>query len=271
MKKLFLIIAFLLIVWAFFVEPNFLVVNSFGVNLPELKGLKVVFVGDFHVKPYQKNRLSHIVDKINEQHPDLILSTGDFVSGHELKQSLPIEEIAKELSRLKPKYGFYTVLGNHDWWQDGEKIKRILEQNGIIVLGNDNRKLNINGNVLYIAGVEDMQTRNVDLVKALKNTSHSAILLTHTPDIFPFITNKSNSIIADNIDLTLAGHTHGGQVHIPFFGALIVPSSYGKKYAQGLITENRKKMFVTKGMGTSILPVRFNCPPEIVVIEYEAD
>ena len=246
-----------------------LFVNQQTFRIKGLEGLKVVFVGDFHVKPHQKSRLKYVVKKINEQHPDLILSTGDFVSEHHAKQSLPIEEIAKELVNLKSKYGFYTVLGNHDWWQGGEKIQRVLEKNGVIVLGNENRKININGKILYIAGVEDMGTRNVDLVKALKNANHPTILLTHTPDVFPFVTDKASSKITGKVDLTLAGHTHGGQIVLPFVGSLIVPSDYGKKYAKGLVEENGKKMFVTKGIGTSILPIRFNCAPEIVVINFK--
>jgi uncharacterized protein len=269
MRKIILLSILLLFIWAFFIEPNMLVVKTMNLYVPNLKGLKVVFVGDFHIKPNQKSRLEYVVKKINEQHPDLILSTGDFVSGHDPKQSLPIEEIAQELSKLESKYGFYTVLGNHDWWQGGEKIEKALEQNGIVVLGNENKKLNINGRTLYIAGVEDMDTRNIDLPKTLKNTNHPTILLTHTPDVFPFVADKSNSKITGKVDLTLAGHTHGGQVNLPFVGALVVPSSYGNKYAQGLIEENGKKMFVTKGIGTSILPVRFNCLPEIVVINFD--
>ncbi len=269
MRKFILIGILILVIWSFFIEPNMLIVNNQAFNIKGLEGLKVVFVGDFHVKPNQKNRLACVVNKINEQHPDLILSTGDFVSGHDPKQSLSIEEIAQELSKLKPKYGFYTVLGNHDWWQGGEKIEKVLESNGIIVLGNENKKLNINEKVLYIAGVEDMDTRNIDLSKALKNTNHPAILLTHTPDVFPFIADETNSKITNKVDLTLAGHTHGGQVNLPFIGVLIVPSSYGNKYARGLIEEKGKKMFVTKGIGTSILPVRFNCTPEIVVINFD--
>lgn len=269
MKKLFWIILFLLIIWTFFIEPNMLSVTDLNFKINGIKGLKVVFVGDFHIKTNQKKRLQYIVKKIEEQHPDLILSTGDFVSGYDPIQSLPIEQIAKELSTLKPKYGFYTVLGNHDWWQGGEKSEKILEENGIIVLQNENKVLKINGENLYIAGVEDMLTRNIDLVKTLKNTQHPTILLTHSPDVFPFITDESNSKITGKVDLTLAGHTHSGQVNVPFIGPLIVPSDYGKKYAQGLVKENNKTMFVTKGIGTSILPVRFNCTPEIVVINFD--
>jgi len=268
MKNFFVIICALLFIWSFFIEPNMLAVRTLNLQVQGLKGLKVVFVGDFHIKPYQKKRLSYIVKKINEQRPDLILSIGDFVSGHHPKQSLPIEDIAKEFSKLKPKYGFYAVLGNHDWWQGGERIEKVLEKNGIIVLGNENKVINIKGKKLYIAGVEDITTRNIDLVKALKNVQSPSILLTHSPDVFPFVADPGSSKITGQVDLTLAGHTHGGQVNIPFIGSLIVPSDYGQKYAQGLIKENGKAMFVTKGIGTSILPIRFNCIPEIVVINF---
>lgn len=266
--KFFILISTLLAVWAFLVEPNLLIVNNIDMNIKNLKGLKVVFMGDFHIKPYQKRRLIRIVNEINKQHPDLILCAGDFVSGHKPKQSLPIEDIAKELSILKPKYGFYAVLGNHDWWQGGDNITNVLRKNGIIVLGNENRVIDINNKKLYIAGAEDITTRSIDLAKSLENVSSPTILLTHSPDIFPFITKKTNFDLTKNVDLTLAGHLHGGQVSIPFIGPLIIPSSYGSKYAKGLIKENGKLMFVTQGIGTSILNVRFNCVPEIVVINF---
>lgn len=263
MKRIFLIIVVILIFWSLFIEPNMLKVTILNLNINGLKGLKVVFIGDLHVKPYQKKHLKNIVEKIDKQNPDLILCIGDFVSGHKESQSLSIEEIAQELSVLKPKYGFYTVLGNHDWWQGGEKIEKVLERNGIIVFGNENKTINvINGKKICIVGVEDLSTRSVDVEKAFENIRQPSILLSHSPDVFPLI-NKQNSV-----DLVLAGHTHGGQVRFPFIGPLIVPSEYGNKYAQGLIEESGHTMFVTKGIGTSIMPVRFNCIPEIVVINF---
>lgn len=262
MRKIFLIVIIILGVWAFLIEPSILKVSIINLKNNHLKGLKVVFIGDLHVKPYQKKHLKNIVKKISEQHPDLILCIGDFVSGHKKSQSLSIEEITQELSVLKPKYGFYTTLGNHDWWQGGENIEKVLEESGIIVLGNENITININDKKLCIAGIEDLSTKGVDIEKALKNIHQPSILLSHSPDVFPLI-NKQNKI-----DLVLAGHTHGGQVRFPFIGPLIVPSDYGNKYAQGLIEESNHIMFVTKGIGTSIIPVRFNCTPEIVVINF---
>lgn len=269
MKKIIITILCLILVWAFFIEPNMLTVNPLNISVKGLDGLKVVFVGDLHVKPNQKKNIVRVVEEINAQNPDIILTAGDFVSGHFERESMPIEDIAQELSKLKSKYGIYAVLGNHDWWQGGEKIQKALEKDGIVVLANENKVLNINGEKLYIAGVEDITTRNIDLVKALKGTSSPTILLTHSPDVFPFITRKEDFTVTKNVDLTLAGHTHGGQVVIPFIGPLHTNSDFGNRYVRGLIKENGKTMFVTKGIGTSILPVRFNCVPEIVVINFK--
>lgn len=266
--KILLILFIAIFFWSVFIEPNLLAVRTYNLKMSELQGLKIVFVSDFHVKKYQKYRLRHIVNVINEQNPDLIISTGDFVSGHHRFQSMQIKDIANELSNLRSKYGTYAVLGNHDWWQGGEVIGNTLESKGITVLGNENITINIEGKKLYLAGVEDITTRNIDIVKALNNVHSPSILLTHSPDVFPFVTNKNDNKITGSIDLTLAGHTHGGQVVIPFVGPIVVPSAFGKKYASGEIIENGRKMFVTKGLGTSILPIRFNCIPEIVVIDF---
>ena len=258
MKNILLItISILLIIWSFFIEPNQLVVTNYSIKDENLKGLKFVFVGDFHIKPNQHKRLTKVVDLINEQRPDLVLSVGDFVSGHEANMTMLIEDITKELKKVKSKYGFYTVLGNHDWWQDGNTITDVLNKNGIKVLANNSVKID----KFYIAGVEDITTREPNVYQALEGTKSPVILLSHSPDIFPKVPN--------NVNLTLAGHVHGGQVRLPLLGALIVPSEYRDKYSLGLIEENGKKMIVTKGIGNSILPIRFNCTPEIVVIKFE--
>lgn len=236
-----------------------LTIKQYKLNDKELKGIKIVLVGDFHIKSNQNKRLNKIVSLINEQQPDIILSVGDFVSGHNKNMTMPINDIVKQLKNAKSKYGFYTVLGNHDYWIDVDEISESLSKNDIKVLANSNKKININGKDIYIAGIEDIVT--ADINKTLYNTKKPIILLTHYPDIFPSVPSKVN--------LTLAGHVHGGQVRLPFIGAIIIPSQYGNRYAQGLIEEDGKKMIVTKGIGNSILNIRFNCVPEIVVIEFE--
>lgn len=260
-KALLTFLAIFLFIYGFFIEPNMLTVKHYKINDNTLKGIKIVFASDFHIKPNQTKRLSKVVEMINEQNPDIVLSVGDFVNGHEEKMTMPIDDIAKQLKNIRSKYGFYTVLGNHDWWIDGEGITKTLTENGIKVLVNSNTKVNINGKDIYIAGVEDTTTRTPDIYSAIDNTKNPVILLTHSPDVFPRVPTEVN--------LTLSGHVHGGQVRLPLLGALIVPSDYGNKYSSDLIEEKGKKMIVTKGIGNSILNVRFNCIPEIVVIEFE--
>lgn len=257
-----LIILFL--IYSVFVEPNMLVVKRYEIEDEALSGIKIVFVSDFHVKKYQKGRLKRTVELINKQNADIVLSAGDYVSGHKIKSTLNIEELFKELSKIKSKYGYYTVLGNHDGWIGENIISKELEKYSVKVLKNENTALNIEGRTIYIAGIEDLITGNPSVVKALNGVKAPVILLTHHPDMF--------TLVPYGVNLTLAGHTHGGQIRLPFIGALIVPSQFGNKYAMGLIEEKSdnktKKMIVTKGIGTSIIPVRFNCIPEIVVIEF---
>ena len=180
---------------------------------------------------------------------------GDYVSGHKKGQSLPIDKIALELTNLNSKYGTFAVVGNHDGWQGKEEVISELEKNNINVLFNNNICLE----KFCIAGVDDPQTGTADVEKALAGIQKPVILLTHTPDIMPKI--------PETVNLTLAGHLHGGQIRLN--GAIIVPSAYGKKYANGFLLDHNRKIYTTKGLGTSILPIRFNCLPEIVVIEFE--
>ena len=264
MKNLkFIIFIFLFILlgcYSIFIEPNKLEVNYYKIQDTQLKGIKIVFVSDFHIKPHQQKRLDKVIDLINAENPDLVLSVGDFVSGHNEKMTMPIEDIAKALGTVKSKYGFYTTLGNHDGWYNSERITKVLEDNGIKVLANENISLQLNDQKFYIAGVEDFMTGKPNIYEALDGTKSPTILLTHSPDMFVKV--------PEDINLTLAGHTHGGQVRIPFIGPIFTASNFGDKYTKGLIEEEGKKLITTTGIGTSIFPVRFNCFPEIVVIEF---
>ena len=264
MKKYLLITLFIITLllagYSYFIEPNKLEVTNYTIQDKELSGVKIVFASDFHIKPYGQKRLEKVVETINAQNPDVVISAGDFVCGHTEHSTMHPQKIAEGLAKVKSKYGFYTTLGNHDGWYDRWYIKELLEKQNIKVLNNKNEKLQINGKEIFIAGVEDMMTAFPNMEDALKGTKTPTILLTHTPDVFPDIPR--------NVNLTLAGHTHGGQVRLPLLGALIVPSDYGNKYSSGLIEEKGKKMIVTNGIGVSILPIRFNCPPEVIVIEF---
>ena len=130
-----------------------------------------------------------------------------------------------------------------------------------MTLSNNNTFVQTEDKGFFIAGVEDLKTGRPDVKKALKGINGAVILLTHSPDVF--------EDVPDSVNLTLAGHLHGGQVRIPFIGAIFCPSKFGTKYACGYFEENNKKMYVTTGIGTSKLPIRFLCIPEIVVIDFE--
>lgn len=254
--KLFFITVLLLIIWSACIEPNIITVNKVQINDEQLRGTKIVFASDLHIKPHESIRLKRTVNIINKQNADIILLGGDYVNGHNKGNSMTIQDIAQGLAKLQSKYGTFAVIGNHDGWQGKEEAIKALKDNNINVLVNENKK----AGKIYIAGVDDMQTGNPDIYQALKGVNAPVILLSHTPDIFPKV--------PDTVNLTLAGHLHCGQIRFPGIGPIILPSKFGKKYAEGLIIEKGKKMFVSLGLGCSILPIRFNCPPEIVVIEF---
>lgn len=253
--------AVVLFVWAYTIEPNLIEVKHYKLKDEKLAGLRIVFASDFHVAKQDLHRFQKIIRTIQCQNPDIILLGGDFIKGHKEQNSMSPERIAAKLRKLKAPYGIFAVLGNHDWYIGGRKMKHALQAAGILVLENDNEVIRHNGQIFTIAGVADKNTCVPDLALALNNTPQPRILLTHSPDVFPDI--------AEPVNLVLAGHTHGGQIKLPFFGALLVPSEHGRRYAEGLIEENGIKMIVSKGLGTSLMPLRFNCRPEILVIEFE--
>jgi predicted MPP superfamily phosphohydrolase len=165
-------------------------------------------------------------------------------------------EYAPILAHLHAPLGVYAVLGNHDWWDNGPHIQAALELNGIRVLSNRAVRIQRNGRAFWIGGLADLWTQRPDIpgVVAQTNPAEPLIFITHNPDLFPQIPSR--------VSLTLAGHTHGGQVDLPFVGRPVTVSNYNK----GHILENGRHMFITSGVGTSGLPVRFRVPPEIAIL-----
>lgn len=258
--KLLSFIAILLFIWSFWIEPNLITIRCYSVPDKELKGLHAVFISDLHIKKNGVGRVRRIVKLVNAQRPDIVFVGGDYANGHSAKTALDFEILGYELSKINAPYGIYSVLGNHDWWAGGDLIRKNLEKYGISVLDNSSTSVHLGGGkYLYIAGVGDRDTRGANPEAALKNTAHPRIFMTHHPDVF--------YDVEENVDLILAGHTHGGQVVIPFWGPILIPTAYPKKFAHGMVEENGNRIIVTKGLGTSILPIRFNCFPEIVVID----
>lgn len=242
---------FFLFIWGFFIEPNLIVMKKYKIN--DFGNKKIVFISDLHISKFDKFRLRRIVKLVNRQKPDLVLCGGDFVKGHNGKTGMPINKIVEELKNINAP--IITVLGNHDGRFDKYTVKKELEKADIKVLINSCTKFED----IYIAGVDDLKTGIPNIETSLENAEFPRILITHNPDIY--------YDIKEDVDLILAGHVHGGQVRIPFIGALIVPSKLGTEFSCGDFNKTGNRMIVTKGLGTSILNVRFCCLPEIVIIE----
>lgn len=269
-----------LFTYAFAIEPRYrLVTSAYRFTPPRWrkteKPLRIAALADLHAcDPWMPlARIEEIVRVTNALKPDLIVLLGDYVSAiHRFRtREIAIEDWAAVLSKLDAPLGKFAVLGNHDWWENPEGVRQGLERNGIPVLENSARKLKAaNGVEFWLAGLGDQLAhgnaragyRGIDdLPKTLRAISDDApaILLAHEPDIFPKV--------PDRISLTLCGHTHGGQVRIPFVGAPVVPSRYGQRYAYGHIVEEGRHLLVSAGLGCTFLPVRFGAPPEIVLAE----
>lgn len=253
-------------IWAFFIEPNRLVVTTETIrvnNWPAgFEKMKIAVLADLHVgAPFiNTQKLQLIVQLVNENNPDIVVLLGDFISDVRGGTVVPPEITAENLKNLRARFGVYAVLGNHDWSFDGMRVKRALESVGFRVLENDVARIEANGDGVWLAGFGDLWTGRPDVDETLAKVTDTnpVIGLTHNPDLFPRIPSS--------VALTLAGHTHGGQVNLPFFGRTQVPSEFGQRYAAGLVVENNHQLFVTTGIGTSIIPLRFRVPPEIVIL-----
>ena len=250
---------------AFWWEPASLLVSEerIPLQLAARGSVRVAVLTDLHVgSPFNgPAKLRDVVERTNAAHPDIICILGDFViQGVIGGRFVPPEQIASELRALRSPAGVFSVLGNHDGWLDHDRVKRVLEQNAIRVIEESAAKIQTPAGPLWIAGISDLWTGVHDVPAALAAATDNApvILLTHNPDVFPEVPAR--------VALTLAGHTHGGQVFLPFFGRPIVPSEFGQRYAAGHVIESGRHLFVATGVGTSILPVRFRVPPAVTVL-----
>lgn len=228
-----------------------------GLN-PALEGFKIVQMSDIHLYPFtQIDLVREAIEMANPLKPDLVTFTGDFVLG----SADAIFELAPVLASLNPKYGIFAVLGNHDIWTDGTTVKNGLEQSGLAVLVNEGRLLDIGGAPLYLAGVDDAWSGQPDLTAALDNLPAGVptILLAHEPDLV------DNYSLDGRVSLQLSGHTHGGQVRLPGYGAFVLPR-FGQKYDLGLYQVNDTWVYTNRGIGVIGPPVRINCRPEITEI-----
>ena len=232
----------------------------------QLAGLKVALLADLHVgSPFwDLDALSRLVARTNAEKPDLVLLAGDYqINNLPGGTFVAAEPIAERLGALRAPLGVIAVLGNHDWWNEGERTRAAFRAHGIIVLEDETHQLQHGGQSFYVVGLADQLTRPSNPRAALGKVPSGSptLLLVHEPDVF-----ESLPRLGLRPSLTLAGHTHGGQVWLPLLGRRVVPSDFGERYAYGHIVEEGRHLFVTSGVGTSILPVRFLVPPEIALL-----
>jgi len=253
--------------WGFWIEPASLHNATYRLELPRwpstCRGLRVAVLADLHTgSPFNGlDKLDEIVALTQKAKPDLVLLAGDYViDGVKGGRFVPPREIAARLARLTAPLGTYAVLGNHDWWNGAGKVRTAFTGAGIPVLDDRAVPLAKGACRFWLVGFADLWEGNPDVRRALREVPPGATVLafTHNPDIFPAVPAK--------VALTVAGHTHGGQVRVPFYGPIITPSRHGRRYARGHIIENGRHLFVSPGLGTSILPVRFLVPPEVSVL-----
>jgi predicted MPP superfamily phosphohydrolase len=234
--------------------------------------LSITVIADIHAGGPNMT-VSHVrrmVDTANELKSDLVVLLGDYIATYRFVDvRMPNRIWAAELARLSAPLGTWAVLGNHDWWHDPAGIRTSLTAVGISVLENDAVLLGPEGARFWLAGLGDQRAYRLghgrfrgvdDLPRTLSQirTGDPIVLLAHEPDIFAHLPER--------IALTLAGHTHGGQIRLPLIWPAFVPSKYGARYAYGHVVEDGRHLIVSGGLGTSFIPARLGMPPEVVQV-----
>lgn len=262
-----------------FVNSRRLALEDVSVDLARLPaafdGFTIGQITDIHAGPLVPARLiEEGVDLVLSRRPDLIVLTGDFVSGatrilrttYGGFRQRHLDACMTALSRLKAPFGVFAVLGNHDFWSGPavtEQIVRRLKAIGVRVLRNERAVLETRGARVSLVGVDDYWEPTYDLMRALKQApgEECRILLSHNPDV-----NQDIDLFREPVDLVVAGHTHGGQIVLPLVGAPYLPSPFGQKYRAGVIPDGNRRTYVSRGLGLFFVPIRLNCPADVSLL-----
>lgn len=225
--------------------------------------LRVGVLSDIHAAwPHmQVPRIESIARRLLAAEPDLVLLPGDFVTTHTyFVRPIRIEPVAAALSCLAAAVPTLAVLGNHDWHFGGERVAQALERSGIRVLRNESTRVPLRDGAVWIAGLDDMWTGRADLGRTLRYLGDDApaLLLSHAPDAV--------AEAPPEVAITIAGHTHGGQVCLPGYGPLRTLTRLPRRLAYGLHEVRGAHLYVSGGVGTTVLPIRFCRPPEIALL-----
>ena len=263
--RVLLLLCLFLLLYAWTIEPYWIEVTRHEArfkHLPaEFDGLAIAHLSDVHIGVYGR-RERETLRLLRDLRPGVVVITGDFM----LSGSDPagVQKFLRELSALHTPFGLWAVLGNHDH-EDGlasgdDAFRTLFREAGAAVLINEGGRLGKGLDTISFVGVDDPSTGRDKLVQALRGMQRIpfAILLSHSPEIFP----KADPV---RFDLVLAGHTHGGQVRVPGVGPLWLPDGT-EPYGSGWFDGMSARMYVSRGIGTSHLPIRLFCRPEIAVI-----
>lgn len=258
----------------YYAEPNWIRTDRVTISDPALAGIldgvRVVQISDMHVEESLGYRERKLIEKVNELSPDILLITGDFFSDHKTRDSAAMHRTASDLIRsFKVKLGIYGVVGNYDHFRNAQEREAFTRSAGVHILSKESREIQLPGNKsLWLAGLDgswDRDTKADIQAKLRKTLAHvpdnaPVILIYHYPDIF----GEANRA---GVNLVLAGHTHGGQIGIPF---LIHMSDSANKstFMSGLFDAGKTKMYVNRGIGTTNVPIRLFCRPEITEFKF---
>lgn len=263
-KVLFLLLSAFLWFWVTIIEPYFIIDYDFAKITSsswtkELDGLKIALIADIHYTggAVENWRLNNIIKKTNDAKPDIIILLGDYFQAGSPKR-INLDLFSSYLKKLYAPLGVYAILGNHDSYFGRNIVRDMISNAGIKVLENSNVKVKTPKGDFYLAAIADMITQNHFYTLALKGIPESAptIFLSHTPDGFKYSPN--------DVKIMFSGHTHGGQIKIPHYGAIFVNLRFDR-IADGKLYRDGKTLYVSKGLGTSRIPVRFLCSPTIVI------